>query len=286
MKHDNRVNKILLAAVFFAAAHPIFAADTGLFPQIPGWKVQEDERVYTSGDLWELINGAADIFLSYYFQDLHIAEYTKKDLIIRVELYRHNSLENTYGIYTAERMPDYPQVTVGSQGYKSQGVVNFMTGNYYVKIMSAGAEEVDENTLALVAEKVDAQLAQPKGLPEEVKLLPAEGMVSLSDSYIAQNFLGYGFFRSAFTARYGGQGEIQVFIINLTPEEIQKMLEQYKILVKEEKIQQKEGYMIIHDPYNGMVFLMQKAGSLVGVLNTDNEEAAVGYLKMVSERLP
>jgi hypothetical protein len=183
-------------------------------------------------------------------------------------------------------MPDYPQVPVGSQGYKSQGVVNFMTGNYYVKIMSAGVKEVDENTLALVAEKVDAQLAQPKGLPEEIKLLPAEGMVSLSDSYIAQNFLGYSFFRSAFSARYGNQGEIQLFIIRLTPEEIQKMLDQYKALVKEDKIQQKEGYYVIQDPYNGTVFLMQKAGSLVGVLNTNDEETALGYLKEVSESIP
>ncbi|MBN1790055.1 MAG: hypothetical protein JW830_06140 [Bacteroidales bacterium] len=280
------IKRLLLGALLFAATLPLFAADTGLFPEITGWKVHEDEKVYTSGDLWELINGAADIFLSYYFQDLHIAEYTKKDLIIRVELYRHNSLANTYGIYTAERMPDYPQVPVGSQGYKSQGVVNFMTGNYYVKIMSAGAKEVDENTLALVAEKVDAQLAQPKGLPDEIKLLPAEGMVSLSDSYIAQNFLGYSFFRSAFSARYGNQGEIQLFLIRLTPEEIQKMLDQYKALVKEDKIQQKEGYYVIQDPYNGTVFLMQKAGSLVGVLNTNDEETALGYLKEVSERIP
>jgi len=280
------IKRLLLGALLFAATHPVFAADTGLFPEITGWKVHEDEKVYTSGDLWELINGAADIFLSYYFQDLHIAEYTKKDLIIRVELYRHSSLANTYGIYTAERMPDYPQVPVGSQGYKSQGVVNFMTGNYYVKIMSAGVKEVDENTLALVAEKVDAQLAQPKGLPEEIKLLPAEGMVSLSDSYIAQNFLGYSFFRSAFSARYGNQGEIQLFIIRLTPEEIQKMLDQYKALVKEDKIHQKEGYYVIQDPYNGTVFLMQKAGSLVGVLNTNDEETALGYLKEVSESIP
>lgn len=280
------IKRLLLGVLLFASSHPMFAADTGLFPEITGWKVHEDEKVYTSGDLWELINGAADIFLSYYFQDLHIAEYTKKDLIIRVELYRHNSLANTYGIYTAERMPDYPQVPIGSQGYKSQGVVNFMTGNYYVKIMSAGAREVDENTLALVAEKVDAQLAQPKGLPDEIKLLPAEGMVSLSDSYIAQNFLGYSFFRSAFSAKYGNQGEIQLFIIRLTPEEIQKMLDQYKALVKEDKIQQKEEYYVIQDPYNGTVFLMQKAGFLVGVLNTNDEATALGYIKKVSESIP
>jgi hypothetical protein len=242
--------------------------------------------VYTSGDLWELINGAADIFLSYDFQDLHITEYTSNDRIIRVELYRHSSPANTYGIYTAERMPDYPQVSVGSQGYKSEGVLNFMAGNYYVKIMSAGVGEVDEQTLAAVAKKVDHQLAQPLGLPQEIKLLPENGRVYLSDHYIAQNFLGYSFFRSAFTANYGANGEIQLFIIRLTPEEIQKMLEQYKAMVKEENIRQKDGYFIIGDPFNGTVFLQQKDNFLVGVLNTQDETIAAGYIRQVTEKLP
>jgi hypothetical protein len=161
-----------------------------------------------------------------------------------------------------------------------------MAGNYYVKIMSAGATEVDENTLALAAEKVNIGLAQPVGLPEEISLFPKEGEVYLSDNYIAQNFLGYSFFRTAYSARYGSQGEIQLFIIRLTPEEIQKMLDQYFALMKEDKVQQKDGYYIINDIFNGTVFLKQKGNTLVGVLNTNNEDAALGYINQVIDRLP
>lgn len=280
------ISKITLTVVISFAFLTARAYESGLFPRVDGWKMQEDERVYTAGDLWELINGAADIFLSYDFQDLHIAEYINSDRIIRVELYRHSSPANTYGIYTAERMPDYPQVSVGSQGYKSEGVLNFMAGNYYVKIMSAGVGAVDEQTLAKVAKMVDHQLAQPLGLPQEIKLLPEDGMVYLSDHYIAQNFLGYSFFRSAFTANYGAQGEIQLFIIHLTPEEIQKMLAQYRVMVKEENIRQKDGYFIIGDPFNGTVFLQQRDNFLVGVLNTQDETIALGYIRQVTEKLP
>lgn len=280
------ISKITLTVVISFAFLTARAYESGLFPRVDGWKMQEDERVYTAGDLWELINGAADIFLSYDFQDLHIAEYINSDRIIRVELYRHSSPANTYGIYTAERMPDYPQVSVGSQGYKSEGVLNFMAGNYYVKIMSAGVGAVDEQTLAKVAKMVDHQLAQPLGLPQEIKLLPEDGMVYLSYHYIAQNFLGYSFFRSAFTANYGAQGEIQLFIIHLTPEEIQKMLAQYRVMVKEENIRQKDGYFIIGDPFNGTVFLQQRDNFLVGVLNTQDETIALGYIRQVTEKLP
>jgi len=280
------IKKLTTLVFLLVAILQVQAGDSSLFPQIQGWKMHEEQRIYNSGDLWELINGAADIFLSYYFQDLHIAEYTNKDQVIRVELYRHSTLANTYGIYTAERMPDYPQVRIGSQGYKSQGVLNFMAGNYYVKVMSAGIAEADENTIALVAEKVDAQLAQPIKLPDELELFPEEGKIYLSDSYIAQNFLGYSFFRAAFTAKYGAQGNIQLFIIRLTPEEIQKIIDQYIALMKEDKVLLKDGYYIIHDLFNGTIFLRQKGNTMAGVLNTNDQDTAFGYISKVFEKLP
>jgi hypothetical protein len=169
------IKKLTLLVVFFSLLTNARSGETILFPEVPGWKLKVDTRIYVAGDLWELINGAADIFLSYYFEDLHIAEYTNKEQIIRVELYRHKTIEDTYGIYTAERMPDYPQVKIGSQGYKSDGVLNFMAGNYYVKVMSAGVKEAVEKSIALVAGKIDVTLAQPIGLPLATELFPEEG---------------------------------------------------------------------------------------------------------------
>lgn len=259
-----------------------YAAETFLFPDIKGWKKKVNEKVYHAGDLWELINGAADIFLSYYFEDLQIAEYSKKDQMIRVELYRHKSFEDTYGIYSAERMPDYPQVTIGSQGYKSQGVINFMAGNYYVKIMSAGVDETDEKTIALIAGIVDDALNQPKGLPDCLALFPKEGQVFLSDSYIAQNFLGYSFFNRAFTTKYEKPTEFQLFIINIEPKEIQKMLDQYFKMVKVENIKTTDdGFISIRDPFNGMIYLKQKDNFLVGIVNTDKEEVVKEFIDKV-----
>lgn len=262
------------------------AADDKLFPEVSGWKMKAEQRVYNASDLWELINGAADIFLSYYFQDLHIAEYTSKNKIIRVELYRHQTTDDTYGIYTAERMPDYEQVQVGSQGYKSQGVLNFLTGTYYVKVMSAGVEEADESAIALIAEKVNAKLDQPVGLPELSKVFPEEGKVYLSDTYIAQNFLGYSFFRNAFSVKYEKPVQLQLFVIRLTGDEIMKMLDQYIKTMKEEKVIRKEDLYRVEDMFNGPVFLKKKNDYLVGTVNTGDEGAAAGMIDSLIKNLP
>ena len=280
------MNKKLLLGLIVGLLSVNLAWCVGFFPEVPGWKVQEEKRVYNNGDLWELINGAADIFLSYDFRDLHIAEYTNKDQIIRVELYRHSTPDNAFGIYTAERMPDYPQVALGSQGYKSQGILNFLAGNYYVKVMSAGSKEATENDIALVAGKVDTQLEQPVQLPVVLNYFPVVGKESLSDAYIAQNFLGYSFFHSAFTMRYNSKVEFQLFIIHSTQPEIQNMIDEYVRLLKEDKVRKNGSLMIFSDPFNGMMFMQTKGDYLVGVINTENEETAAAYINETIQRIP
>lgn len=274
---------ILLFALTFAFAF-VKAVNEELFPELPGWKKNLTERVYTSDDLWELINGAADIFLSYYFEDLNMAEYEKGEEMIRVELYRHKTPDDTYGIYSAERMPDYPQVEVGAQGYKSQGVLNFFAGNYYVKVMSAGVKETDEQTIAMVAEKVCSVLDQPEIMPGSLDLFPEEGKIALTDSYIAQNFLGYAFLHHAFVMKYNKPTEFQMFIINL-PDQVQKMSEQYLQLVKSENVTENNGIMIVRDQFNGTVFLKQYKGYLIGVINTENQDAAKEYIDKTVKKI-
>ena len=82
-KKSKTMNKglksLALMISLFWGCH-VWAGENIKFPEIPGWKLNVNEHVYNAGDLWELINGAADIFLSYYFEDLLIGEYTQKEV--------------------------------------------------------------------------------------------------------------------------------------------------------------------------------------------------------------
>jgi hypothetical protein len=278
------IKKTSLLITFIVAFTFIKAADLKLFPEIPGWKKNQVEKVYTSDDLWELINGAADIFLSYYFEDLNIAEYENGDEMIRVELYRHKTLSDTYGIYSCERMPDYPQVSMGAQGYKSQGVLNFFAGNFYVKIMSAGVKESNEQTITMVAEKISGSLNQSAEMPKTLALFPEDGKIDLSDSYIAQNFMGYSFLHNAYVMKYDKLSGFQMFIIDL-PDKVQIMTEQYIELVKKENVTEDNGILIINDQYNGRVFMKVYKGYLIGVINSENDVLVKEYIDKIIQKL-
>src|SRR6056297_3242759 len=128
-----------------------------LFPTLEGWNLQVGEQVYTSDNLWNIINGAADAYLSYDFQKLYTAEYlNNEDKRIKVYIFEHSSPTNTFGIYSQERSKDYEFVKTGAQGFRSGEAYYFITGPYYVQISSndQGLEESMQN----LARRIDNKL--------------------------------------------------------------------------------------------------------------------------------
>jgi len=274
---------ICLKVVFAFASDPI---KTELFPEIKGWNLTSNERVYLPSDLWDIIDGAADTYLSYNFIDLHLADYTNESgLNVRVELYRHSSFDNTFGIYTTERSPDYHFMKIGSEGYLEEGALNFLCGYYYVKLTTASEGEDARNAMVQIAEGVEKNLRQDHNWPDVLQILPSD-RIPYSEHYIAENFLGFEFLNSAFTAEYSKEGEdFQVFIIRtVTPEEVREMLGKYLKFTKQDE-QISDGQFKIYDPYNGDIDIILKGNTLAGIVGCDTATVLDEYINLLRSKL-
>ena len=253
---------------------------TNPFPPLPGWTLAVDSMVYTPDNLWNIIDGAADAFLLYGFIDLHIGEYMNPDSVdVRAELYRHSSAANAFGMYSQERKPDYNFIDIGTEGYIEDGVLNFLCGSYYVKLTSHTTEEKEIAALRSVAAQMVLALLQDKGFPPQLALLPAEGKVKRSESYIADSYLGYSFFRSAWVAQYDSAGKVQLFVMQFeSAEAAQQTLKAYVEKLKISKNVLKDGAYTLVDQNNGTIGMLLKGKYLCGVVNCEDEKSRDRYL--------
>ena len=195
-------------AVRHSAGSPV------LFPEVPGFARTTEAKVYEPSNLWDFIDGAADLFVSYGFVDLHIAYYRSMDGVeIRAEAYRHDTPENAFGMYSQERAPGMNYVEVGIQGYAEEGIVNFLTGQYYVKLSSNQTGGAVRDSMLMIARRLEAAIGQPASWPGTLSLLPVEGRVPNSEQYIAESYLGYTFLQGAYTAQYGTKELFEIFVI-------------------------------------------------------------------------
>ena len=147
-----------LGFIFFLRV-PALQGKTVDFPEMSGWKLDGKPQVFSPKTLYEYINGAADLYLAYEFQDLNVAEYKgEKKAGVTVEVYRHKNPTQAFGIYSQERLANAKFMDLGAQGYHEPNVMNFFTGPYYVKINGFNTGEDDEQILLPFAKKIEEVL--------------------------------------------------------------------------------------------------------------------------------
>lgn len=258
------------------------------FPEIKGWKQSGEIQTFIPKNLYEYINGAADLYLMYDFQELKSAEYVnEKKASVIIDIYRHKTPTHSFGIYSQERHPKANFINVGAQGYIEEEILNFIAGPYYVKITGYKIESGGQEVLISFAKKVLENLGEKGTLPTLLNSFPRDGKVKNSEKFVAKNFLGYAFLHSAFTADYDVSGtKFKLFVIegaegNDCKEMIQKYLQQTRS--PEKNIA--EGRHTIKDPYHGEIELYWKGKYIWGILNLNEASLRSTYLKLFEKGL-
>jgi hypothetical protein len=292
-------NNILLAGIvffftiIFVSAAGLQSADLTLgetvdadpisFPEIKGWTLVQEYPVYYPESLWDYINGAADAYLSYLFEDLHIAEYkNQQGTIIKAEVYRHKGPEYAFGIYSIERTPEYDFQDYGTQGYSEESLVHYISGKHYVKVTTNSSGEDVQKVVEIIARKVAGVLGDPGPIPEALSLFPQAGQIKNSEKFIADNFLGHNFLSRVFTVEYQvGDEDFTLFLMEKdSKEQCEKIFESYYAFTKQ-TVDIAEGDHTVRDKYNGTIQMVWKGNKIWGILNTDDPDLGDKYLDLM-----
>ena len=275
-------NVIIKSIIFFLiiSVNIIFSQED-LFPKIHGWQLSEDNDVYDSNNLWDIIDGAADLFLEYSFVDLHIGSYINQDSIeVKVEIYRHNNSLNAFGIYSQERNPDYHFIKTGTQGYIAENILNFLDGVFYVKLSTYNKGNSGQEALKIIAKQLDLSLKQDNSFPKILNCFPEESKQLNTEKYTARNFLGYSFLNSATTALYKDGNLFTLFIINLeTSNEADSTLKKFINAQDSKNISYiEENVYKVDNKNNGLIVLAVEKNFIFGLINCPDQNISKKYI--------
>ena len=254
-----------------------------LFPELDGWTRDNGVATFRPENLYEHIDGAAENFLAYGCRRLAVQNYTdKRQRALSAEVYFHGTPENAFGIYGSEKPLAGDYLQVGSQGYYEEGVLNFISDAYYVKLNGFALGADGREILLGLARRIATAIGGTNRLPETLGAFPAPGRIAHSERFIAGHFLGLEFMGPAFTADYELRGEkFKLFIMNAASEDqARAMLRSYAELGKSPAaLDVRPGAMTVQDPYNGSVRLEWRGlhiwGAVGGAAAADECLAAV-----------
>ena len=263
-------------------------AGTYSFPEMAGWKQSGEIQIFSPANLYDYINGGADLYLKYDFQELKVAEYQNdRKVSVTIEVYRHKTPVHAFGIYSQERLGNANYLEIGAQGYSEKGVLNFLTADCYVKMSSVDAGPEDQAVLLAFAKKVVDNLGGKGSLPSILSSFPREGEKKNSEKFIAREFLGYAFFQSAFTADYELSGrKFKLFVIEGTDQnDCRNMIREYLKHTGNLQTKVEEGRFQLKDPYHGGMDFYWKGNYIWGALDLADETLRSRVLKLFAEGL-
>ena len=162
--------------------------------EIAGWKAASEPGIYEGDDLFELINGGADLYHEYGFVQVlsvHYADTSLNNLL--VEIYEMEDAPSAYGIFSITRLASEWSVRQGTIFAIAESYISSWKDRYFITVSFASGKKVDGQGLRSFTENISAKINkvgtypsivnQFRDLSDNGKLVYLEGNIALSNFY-------------------------------------------------------------------------------------------------------
>jgi hypothetical protein len=170
------------------------------------WKLLEPVRIFGPDNLYEEIDGEAELFLPYGMERLTVAvlgRNARPGFEVRLELFRMASPRDAYGIWSQYRYPDQETVRIPpSEAIVSDTSADFFRGETFVRVRSKPGDG-SRNDVVGISSEIVLLLAGNGAPPEEATALDGlPGRISGSILYQKRAMLGYECLAPGFEAKF------------------------------------------------------------------------------------
>ena len=155
-----------------------------------GWKWDGKEMKYNSKTLFSYIDGAAELYLAYGFQNLTVRRFEKSNQPpILLELYEMASSEDAYGVFSFEHQDE--AVGIGQGSEFGGGLLRFWKGKYFVSIYAEGEGAETESGILKMGRAAANSIPAVGPEPKLVGFIPGKdlGLVDKSLRYLKSHVL-------------------------------------------------------------------------------------------------
>jgi hypothetical protein len=283
-----------------------------------GWAIIGGPRIYNKKTLFEHINGEAELFIKYGFQESIFAVYQgqRKENQIDLDIYDMGNVLHAFGIFSRFRNEDRP-AGIGLDSYLDERYGFFYKGRYFVMLY---ATESDTSILKGLEMAISSRIEDVSPSPKEIGYFPKNRLKPGSIQYFPEGLLGYQFFKKGFLGTYiekdedkvevmakggvhvksededkskVGDKELHLFLaVFKNSREAMGTLKIYRDhLMQKGKINQEGGTRLGdrvlrgEDPYQGKVIVVQRGTYLLGVVGFEKEKHGENHLAEFIKRV-
>jgi hypothetical protein len=267
-------------------------------PFSPKWVLDEPVKTYTKDNLFNYINGEAELYYPYGFERLASGFYAQQgsngQIGLAADVYTMGSLLDAFGIYAQYRKPEAEVAARGAEGFINPSQLLFYQDRYFIHLAVSGTAQLEPSVFQACAQALSNILPGGKEKPKELDLLKIPSLLPRTERYYPEGVLGYAFFRRGMTGLAAlGDKKFRVFVLmESSPESAAEIIDQYTRYIKESKLTPiifsdgKEVNLFSADPLHKGIMLRQKGRFVVGAADLEHKAQGTYFVDQLISRLP
>ncbi len=158
---------------------------------IDGWVKSGEPETYDRSNLFDYMNGGAELYLAYDFQKLAVQRYSSpsedpaRKNSITVEMYQMETSSDAYGLFSFDQEGE--RAELGQKGVYGYGLLKFWKDEFLVRILGS-QPDIRETILKLGAD-IDRKIKTQGALPELLSKIPKDNLIPNSDHFFHKQTL-------------------------------------------------------------------------------------------------
>jgi hypothetical protein len=153
--------------------------------EIVGWKKSDKDTFYNPENLFKYIDGGAELYISYNFQQVLAQKYTKGEgNEITVDIFDMEHSYNAFGVFAhGSERPDDAANRIGQASEYASGLLTFWKDKFYISILAYPETEEKKKLVSKLGQTLAGAVNTEGALPPVISLLPRENLVPASIRY-------------------------------------------------------------------------------------------------------
>jgi hypothetical protein len=190
-----RALTVILALSLLAWAGLAFAAEKGAMNETVawpsgagGWTGKGEAVRYRGRAIFDYIDGAGEVYLTYNFREVSVRRYERKDrAAIIAELYDMGTAQDAFGVFSWDRQD--PEAGIGQGSEFGGGLLRFWKGRHFVSVYGEGEGKEQERAILEIGRGLASSIAGTGEPPRLIRSLPDEGRVEGSVRFVRSHVL-------------------------------------------------------------------------------------------------
>lgn len=150
--------------------------------EMNGWNSEHPDNMYTPSNLYNYINGGAELYVSYGFTNAISRHYVKAEQPgIQVDIFDMQEAKNSYGVFSISK--ETVDTSFGQGSQYLAGSLIFWKDKYFISILADYETPEVKEAMQLIAGFIDQAIKTKGEIPAVAKNLPVEGLESNSIIY-------------------------------------------------------------------------------------------------------